>query len=74
MFLDDFNHLLQVVVWVGVVVETVRQFFQGLEEAVEVHLVVVTAANHILVDYVIVRLHNVTVRQAWVLGESLELR
>lgn len=74
MFLDDFNYFLQVVVWIGMVVEAVRQFFQGFEEAVQVHLVVVAAANYILVDYVIVRLHNVAVRQARVLGESLELR
>ena len=74
MLLYHLNNFLQVVVWVGVVVEAVRQFLQGLEEAVEVHLVVVAAANHVLVDYVIVSLHNVAIRQSWVLGQSLELR
>ena len=73
MLLDDFNHFLQVVVWISVVVEPVGQLFERLEETVQVHLVVVAAANHVLVDDVVVGLHDMTVRQARVLAQPLEL-
>ena len=67
MPLNYFDDLLQIVVRVLVVVKSIRQLFEGLEEAVQVHLVVVAAPDNILVDDVIVSLHDVTVSQTRVL-------
>lgn len=56
------------------VVESVGQLLQGLEEAVEIHLIVVTPPHDVLVDDVVVCLQNVAVRQTRVLGQFLKLR
>lgn len=74
VLLDHLDHLLQVVVWVLMVEQAVGQFLQRLKEAIEVHLIIVAAANNVLVNYVIMRLQNVVIRQARVLRQALELR
>ena len=56
MFFDNLNDLLQVVIGVLIVEESVGQVFQGFEKAVEIHLVVVGSPHHVLVDYIIVSL------------------
>ena len=54
MFLDDFYHLLKVVVWVLVIIKPIRQLLECLEEAIKVHLIIITPAHHILVNDIIV--------------------
>ena len=73
MLLDDLNHLLQVVIRVLIVKQSVCQVLQGLEETVQVHLIVVRPPHYVFVNDVVVRLHYVPIREARVLGELLEL-
>ena len=59
---DILNQLTQVFVDVTPIrVESLGYILQRLEEAVEIHLGVLAAAHHVLVDDVIVRLGNVCV-------------
>lgn len=53
--------------------QAVRQVFQGFEEAVQVHLVVVASSHYIFVDDVVVGFHYVAVRQPGVFGQLLKL-
>lgn len=73
VLLDHLDHLLKVVVWVLMVEQAVGQFLQRFKEAIEIHLIIVAAANNVLVNYVIMCLQNVVIRQARVLRQPLEL-
>lgn len=41
--------------------KTICQFLQGLKEAVEVHLIIITPPDNIFVYYIIVSLQDVTI-------------
>lgn len=56
MLLNYFDDLLQVVVGVLVIKQPICQLFQGLKKAIQVHLVVVAAADYVLVNYIVVGL------------------
>ena len=70
----NFYNFLQVVVRVLMIVQPVGKLFKRLEETVEVHLVVVASANHILVDNVVMCFEYMIICESWVLRQSLELR
>lgn len=55
------------------IVQPICQLFERLKEAVQVHLVVVTSPDHVLINYIVMRLQNVAVCQAGVLAQPLEL-
>ena len=73
MSFDYFYHFLQVIICLLVIIESIGQFLECLEEAVEVHLVVVASPDDILVYYIVVGLENMTIGQAGVLRQLLEL-
>jgi hypothetical protein len=64
---NNFDNFLKILVGILVIEEPIGQLFQGLKKAVEVHLIVVTPTNHILVYYVVVGLKNMAVGQTLVL-------
>ncbi len=74
MPLDDLDHFLKIVIGLLVVVEAVGQLLQCLEEAVQVHLVVVAPPHYVLVNYVVVSLQYVAVGEPRVLRQFLKLR
>lgn len=61
MLLDDLYDFLQVVVRVLMIVQSIGELFEGLKEAVQVHLVVITPSDHVLVDNIIMSLQDVAV-------------
>ena len=74
LIVDVLNELAQVLVHIAPIrVESLSNILKRLEEAVEVHLGVLAAAHHILVDDVIVGLANVRVRHMVKLRKPLEL-
>ena len=54
-------------------VEALGDVLESLEEAVEVHLSVLTPPHHVLVDDVVVGLADVRIRHVFEFGQSLEL-
>ena len=74
LIVDVLDELAQVFIHIAPIrVESLRDVLKRLKEAVEVHLGVLAAAHHILVDDVIVRLANVRVRHVLELCQSLKL-
>ena len=71
---DVQNELAQVLVNVASVrVQALSDVLQCLKEAVQVHLSVLTPANHVLVNNVVVGLAYVRVCHVFKLGQPLEL-
>ena len=73
MLLYDLYYFLKIIVWVLVVVQPVGKLFKCLEEAVKIHLIIVTPADYVLVNYIVMSFQYVVVRKSWVLREPLEL-
>lgn len=68
------DELAQVFVHVAPIrVESLRDVLQCLEEAVQIHLGVLAAPHHVLVNNVVVGLADVRVSHILKLGQSLEL-
>jgi hypothetical protein len=68
------NDRVEVIVSVAAVgIETRRNIFQGLEEAVQVHLGVLAAPHHVFIDDVVVRLRYVIICHVLELGKFLKL-
>ena len=73
MSFDDINHLLEIIERILIAVKSIGQLFQGLEEAVQVHLIVIAAAYHIFIYYIVMSFQNMCICQPWVLWQLLEL-
>ena len=69
-YLDEF---VEIVEWILMVEETIGKFFERLEEAVEIHLAIITTFYYTLVYYIVVPLNNQVVRHSWVPCQFLEL-
>ena len=54
MLFDNFDDLLEIFVGVLMIKEPVGELLESLKEAVQVHLVIVTAPYHIFVNYIVV--------------------
>ena len=63
MPLDNFYHFLQVFVCLLMIVEAISQLLECLEEAIEIHLIVITPPYDVLVYYVVMGLQDMAVRQ-----------
>ena len=71
---DILNDAVEVFVCVfAICVETERDVFERLEEAVEVHLGILAPFNHVFVDDVVVRLRDIIISHVVELRELLKL-
>ena len=74
LMIDVKNERAEILVDVASIgVETLSYVFKRLEEAVEIHLGVLAASHHVLVNDVVVGLADVRVCHVFKLRQSLEL-